>query len=100
MQTDGPTPGWFWGKRVASTRATPAGGKITSPNNELNGSPVGSAQLFCPNSCHDFCGKLGNMQEQKSRQQLGQKSSFSSNALDEILFAFFGAKKRNLFLRG
>jgi hypothetical protein len=57
---------------------------LTSPNNELNGSPVGSAQLACPNSCHDFCGKLGNMQEQKSRQQLGQTSSFSSNALGEI----------------
>jgi hypothetical protein len=27
---------------------------------------------------------LGNMQEQKSRQQLGQTSSFSSNALGEM----------------
>jgi hypothetical protein len=36
---------------------------------------------------------LGNMQEQKSRQQLGQKSSFSSNALGEM-FIFYGVKEK------
>jgi len=56
---------------------------VTSPNNGLNGSAA-LHPTFPVLGCHDFCGKWEEMQEQKSRQPAGGKSSFSPNALGEI----------------
>jgi hypothetical protein len=67
-------------------------GTVHRPNNELNGSPVGLGPTFPVLGCHNFCGKWGRMQEQKSRQHCGRKSSFSSNALGESHNFFLGAK--------
>ena len=66
---------------------TLAAGKNTSPNNELNGSAVASAQLSRPRAVTIFAVNGDEMQEQKSRQPCGRKSSFSSNALGEMILA-------------
>jgi len=46
--------------------------------------PLRSDPTFPVLGCHAFCGKWGGMQEQKSRQPAGGKSSFSPNALCEM----------------
>jgi len=51
-------------------------------------------QLSRPRAVTIFAVSGEGMQEQKSRQPCGRKSSFSSNALNEILFVLGGLKNQ------